>query len=505
MIDLKENVMTSTPINLRNSSATIRYSVMLLGLVVTIFSQFYLENYLNSLTYFLIYPFVFLTIAISGFGPACVAIILGALTSGFLFSHGEENLLTISTISVMRFILFCLLTSITSWIIHINQKNERKIDQKRFAKTLATKEEKFRTIFNTLPEIAWTARNDGFIDFYNNRWYEYTGFKRNKLSAAGWENILHPNEINTCLDSWYASVKTGIPFKIECRFKDKNTGLYRWFLAHALPVKDEAGKIMQWFGTCTDIDEQKTIQEQISKTLNSRDEFLSVASHELKTPLTSLKLQAQVFKRAIDRNDPEGYSKERINAFSLQIDRQISRLTRLIEDMLDISRIRTGKLSITKDENNLVTIVEEVVDRMKLHFTSNNLPVPEITGCQSAIGLWDKLRIEQVVANLLTNAIRYGRKRPVIIHIECLPCNFVSLSVKDHGIGIAKENLNKIFDRFERVVDRSEVSGLGLGLFIAKQIVETHQGAIAVESVLNEGSTFYVHLPLIENKEEVYE
>lgn len=482
-------------ISLRNHSSLTRYSFAIIGLLCTVFAQYAMQTYLGSLTYFLIYPFVFLTISIAGAGPAIISIILGALFAGLVFSQADINLLNFNTVSIVRFILFCLLTGVTSWVIHFNQRNERKKDEKKFAKTLATKEEKFRVIFNTLPEIAWTARPDGHIDFYNDRWYEYTGFKRNKLSSVGWENIIHPDDINRCLDTWYASVKTGIPFKVECRFKDNTNGGYRWFLGHALPIKDESGKIVQWLGTCTDIDEQKKTQEQMRKTLNSRDEFLSVASHELKTPLTSLKLQAQVFKRLIEKNDPKGYSKERVDSFCSQIDRQISRLTRLIEDMLDISRIRTGKLSINKEETNLATLIEEVVDRMKLQFTSVNIPVPTVYGEKTVIGRWDIFRIEQVVSNLLTNAIRYGRKKPISVKVELLSSGIARLAVKDNGIGIDKENITKIFDRFERVIDPSEVSGLGLGLFIAKQIVEAHNGKIYAESVLNEGSTFYVELP----------
>lgn len=237
------------------------------------------------------------------------------------------------------------------------------------------------------------------------------------------------------------------------------------------------------------------IAKALKEALEARDEFLSIASHELKTPITSLKLQAQMIKRSLGKSDTSVMSLEKLTAMADQTDKQADRLARLVNDMVDISRIRTGKLAIEKERFDLCELVREIVDRMKNDFLDSGIGEPKITYCHEAIGFWDKGRIEEVVINLLTNAIKYGNQKPVEIHINSNP-NFVTLEVKDNGIGISPEFKDRIFERFERAgVSASEVSGLGLGLYITKQIVQLHCGDIWVESEKGLGSTFKVRLP----------
>ena len=232
----------------------------------------------------------------------------------------------------------------------------------------------------------------------------------------------------------------------------------------------------------------------LKESVRARDEFLSIASHELKTPLTSLKLQAQLFQRAVKKGDERVFEKERVTQIVEQTDKQASRLTRLVDDMLDVARIRSGKLNVEREEFNLCDVVNESIERLKSQFGTSGKAIPEMQGECEAVGCWDRLRLEQVITNLFTNAIRYGKGMPVKVHVEDLK-EFVLLSVKDQGIGIAKEAQGKIFDRFERAINANEVSGLGLGLFITKQIIIAHGGRIWVESELGQGSTFFVELP----------
>lgn len=243
-----------------------------------------------------------------------------------------------------------------------------------------------------------------------------------------------------------------------------------------------------WFiGKQVDISRKSA--KALTQALEARDEFLSIASHELKTPITSLKLQAQMIKRSLEKADGKLTSFEKISALADQTDRQADRLARLVNDMVDISRMRTGKLGIEKERFDLCDLVKDVLERMKNEF------VPEVTYCDEAVGHWDKGRIEEVIINLFTNAIKYGKQKPIEILI-CSNPTFVTLEVKDHGIGIAPEYREKIFERFERAgVSASEVSGLGLGLYITKQIVQLHNGEIWVESEKGIGSTFKVRLP----------
>lgn len=249
------------------------------------------------------------------------------------------------------------------------------------------------------------------------------------------------------------------------------------------------GVAIRIIGTLMDITEKKNSEDMLHEALFYRDEFLSIASHELKTPLTSLKLQSQMFKRHLERNEHEAFAPERIKRFMAEADTQVSRLTRLVDDMLDISRIRTGRLSISPETVEISSVVKTVVERMKPHFTQL-----EIGDFQEGEVHCDRLRIEQVITNILTNALRYGKGRPVRVDLRHQG-DAVAISVTDQGMGIPDNFKDKIFSRFQRAVPASEVSGLGLGLYISKQIVEAHQGRISVDSQLDKGSCFTVQIP----------
>lgn len=362
---------------------------------------------------------------------------------------------------------------------------------------LHEQEAQFRTMANTIPQLAWMAEPDGHIFWYNQRWYDYTGTDLAEMQGWGWKKVHHPDHIDRVVKKvaafWAGEWKKNEVWEDTFPLRGAD-GNYRWFLSRQHPIKDDKGNVIRWFGTNTDVTEQMALQEDLRDALRARDEFLSIASHELKTPLTSLKLQAQLHQRAINKHDPQAYSPERVDKITYQIDKQVSRLTRLVDDMLDVSRIRSGKLQIERERFDLCDLVEEVIERMRTQFTDSSYSVPDITRCDGAMGDWDRLRLDQVVTNLLTNAIRYGDKKPVDVTIEADAGN-VRLTVADKGIGISDDAKEKIFERFERAVNANEVSGLGLGLFIAKQIVAAHGGRIWVESKLGKGSSFTVELP----------
>lgn len=231
------------------------------------------------------------------------------------------------------------------------------------------------------------------------------------------------------------------------------------------------------------------------KHVKDRDEFLSIASHELKTPLTSLKLQSQIMIRNLKRGNTEALSKEKISTFIELLDVQTSRLNRLVDDMLDISRLRTGKFQVDKEKMDLQEAINSALEKLNHQFLEHHSSLQtEISG--PIIGEWDRLRIEQVITNLLTNAIRYGNQRPIKIKAY-KDLNFAYIEVIDQGRGIIRDNFEKIFERFERAgMSANESSGMGLGLYIAKQIVDAHNGTISLESELQKGSTFTVKLPL---------
>lgn len=240
---------------------------------------------------------------------------------------------------------------------------------------------------------------------------------------------------------------------------------------------------------------QLQAEDSIKQALKLRDEFLSIASHELKTPLTSLSLQAQISKFNLLKENPQLMSKEQLLEFLNAMDKQVLRLAQLVEDMVDISRIDCGRFSPVFKKTDLTKMLHDVTEQLA--------PQAKAAGCEvivniseNLIGLWDTYRIEQILINLLTNAFKYGSKKPVHIHVLKKNDRAV-ISVMDFGIGIAKENQERIFYRFERAVSAKGITGLGLGLYIVKKILDSHNGAISVESQLASGSKFTIELPLL--------
>jgi PAS domain S-box-containing protein len=278
-------------------------------------------------------------------------------------------------------------------------------------------------------------------------------------------------------------------------------GSTRIYLSQKIPWRDADGRVIGLIVVARDITERKRAEEQLreneralQEAVQARDEFLSVASHELKTPITSLKLQAQLIQRQLRKDESELLRSGRLGQFVEQAEKQLNRLNRLIDDMLDVSRIRSGKLSLHLERCRLSEIVVGVVQRMEAIMASANTPL-SLRIVRDLEGDWDRLRLEQVVTNLLTNALRYGESRPVEVQVN-FEAGEAVIRVEDRGMGIAPEILPRLFERFERGVRFDRISGLGLGLYISRQIVELHGGTIEASSPgLGRGACFTVRLP----------
>lgn len=240
----------------------------------------------------------------------------------------------------------------------------------------------------------------------------------------------------------------------------------------------------------TDITDRKRVMNDLQHALKARDEFISIASHELKTPLTSLKIQFQLQKRQAEKGNQKYYSKEKVDANTDMALKLISRLDRLIDDMLDIARIRTGKLTIKKQTLNLTSLLREVVGNIQ---NSSRASILIVHSDECTVHI-DPLRVEQVINNILQNALKYGGGGKVEVKLFCEKGS-AHISVKDYGPGISETDQKKIFQPFERAISANEISGLGLGLFISQQMIAAHNGKIWVESELGKGSTFHMEIP----------
>lgn len=357
-------------------------------------------------------------------------------------------------------------------------------DQVRADEALRKGEAELRAYADAMPQMAFISDTAGQILFYNRQHYEYFG-------AA--TPAIHPDEIARAAEAWSESLETGKPYEIEYRLRRRD-GQYRWHLGRAIPYRDDSGTISRWFGTNTDIHDQKQISEALKEAVQARDEFISIASHELKTPLTSMRMQMQLMKRRVDRGRPEAVDPEAVVQLVGVSIRQLNRLNHLVEDMLDISRISTGRLTVERESVDLGELVREVADRFHDQFVAARCEL-RLHLQPGVIGDWDRFRIEQVVTNLLANAVKYASGTPVEVTVDRTSDGRAMLSVRDHGPGIPEGAEGRIFGRFERATSYTSVSGLGLGLYITNQILQLHGGTIRAQNDQGGGANFIVELP----------
>ena len=355
------------------------------------------------------------------------------------------------------------------------------------------------TLAEAIPHLVWTTSPDGTLDYCNRRCIEYAGTKQEGELEKGFHTLVHPDDVERVLTQWRESLRTGEAYGVECRLR-RHDDVYRWFLVRGLPLEDKHGRIVKWFGTCTDMEEQKQAAEErerlLAKTqeaVRSRDVFLAIAAHELKTPLTPLRFEAQRLLDAAREGQRDRLTPERLERRLAVLERQTGRLEELVHVLLDVARIAGGKLEFTLADVDLGEIVREVVHRHEQAMEREGIGL-ELHVEPGVVGRWDRLRLDQVVTNLLTNALKYGQGHPITVEVEARG-DLAVLRVKDRGIGIAKADQPRIFERFERAASERHYGGLGLGLWLARQLVEALGGAIRVESELGIGAVFTVELP----------
>jgi PAS domain S-box-containing protein len=540
-------------------------------------------------------------------------------------------------------------------------------ERQRANLALRASEQRYRELADSMPLVVWTAKPNGELDYYNQRWFDYTAMTLEQTQGWGWQPVLHPDDLQNSLDRWSEAVSTGHPLEIEYRWK-RGDGAYRWHLGRAQPVRGAAGQIAYWVGTGTDIEEQKQAEEQqrlladisvllvsspdyelmltrlarlivprladwcaihlleeqgairrlafahsdpamqtlvgdrperypldpsarhiVSHVLRSsepefypdvpdallfeaardpehlqtlralgftsymclpmvarghtlgtitlvtaesgrrydkadlafgediasraaialdnarlyrdaqeairaRDQFLSIASHELKTPLTSLIGYVDLMQRRAARS---GDLTERDQRAVRVIGEQAGRLNKLVGALLDLSRIETGQLSIERGLVDLNALTRRLVEETQPTTDRHTLVLSAPD--QPLMLLGDELRLEQVVQNLIQNAIKYSPTGgPISVQIERDGDN-ASLRVSDQGIGIPAAALPQLFRRFYRApnADAQHISGMGIGLYVVKEIVELHGGTVEVTSEEGQGSTFAISLPLL--------
>ncbi len=360
-------------------------------------------------------------------------------------------------------------------------------ERKRAQAALLASEARFRQLADAMPQMVWTARPDGHLDYYNERWYEFTGFSRDVFGDMSWEPIVHPDDAQRCREIWYGAIQSGNPYSAECRCWDRHAHRWRWFMGRALPARDTDGKIVKWFGSSTDIDDQKTIEDELRRANKDLEQFAYSASHDLQEPLRGIKIYSELLvDRYASRLDGEALE------FLTYVRNGATRMETLVHDLLAYTQVtKFGKPSEPADAwdalaatlANLAGLLSESGARI----TADPLPSLRVHGAH----------LQQLFQNIISNAIKYrspDRMPEIHIAAERRKEEWI-FAIRDNGIGIESEYKERIFGLFKRLHASDEYSGTGIGLAICQRIVERYDGRIWVESEPGRGSTFLFTLP----------
>ncbi|MBS1531239.1 MAG: PAS domain S-box protein [Bacteroidetes bacterium] len=349
----------------------------------------------------------------------------------------------------------------------------------RIIQDLEIGRKRFQTVLNSIPQIAWASSAGGEVEYYNQRWYEYTGLTFEETKNWGWKQVIHSDDLALCMENLDAIIQSAGPGEFEIRERGVD-GIYRWHLVRISPLFNAAGRLEQWIGTATDIDELKKIEQQ-------KDDFISIASHELKTPLTSLKTSIQLLYRMKDAPIADRFPK-----LIEQANRSTYKMSNLVEDLLNVNRIKEKHLPLQKQW----FVFSELVNACCNHIAVSGRHEIDVLGDKILQVYADERTIDQVIVNLVNNAVKYAPASKKIYIIIENNGDHAKLSVKDSGPGIAPEQLPFVFDRYYQGGKQDYRNpGLGLGLYISSEIIKRHGGKIGVESEPGKGSTFWFTLP----------
>jgi PAS domain S-box-containing protein len=359
----------------------------------------------------------------------------------------------------------------------------------RETERLRDSETRFRTMADTAPVIIWTATMSGWCDYINATWQRLTGQSLEQAQGSGWLDAIHPDDRPRVAEKYVTAVAAREPFTTEYRLCCTD-GTCRWILDHGVPRTDDDGGFVGYIGSCTDINERKLAEEMQAEADRRKDEFLAMLAHELRNPLAPMRMALHII-----RSRQHGPSERHLEI----LERQTENLARLVDDLLDVSRLSRGKIALRKERLDVASAVHRAVDatrgliEARRHAISVSLPEAPIQVVADAV------RLEQILVNLLTNAAKYTDPGGhIAVHVEQVGA-WVELCVRDDGVGIAPHMLERvwsIFQQAERTLDRAQ-GGLGIGLSIVRGLVELHGGTVEARSRgLGHGSTFIVRLPV---------
>jgi len=359
--------------------------------------------------------------------------------------------------------------------------------QKTIEDSLRTSEDYFRQVSDQVPFMIWKVDEKGMANYVNKTWIDFTGLSFEESLGRNWMQALHPEDKEQEVANFVVSFEKQTDYSSKFRLR-RNDGEYRWVMNQSHPLFTPA--FVGYIGSLTDITEQELTQQRNELLLKQKDEFMSIASHELKTPIASMKAYLQLGVR-MTTADTQLYD------FLEKANRQATKLSALVEDLLDVSKIQAGKMLFLHSSFSLNELIKDCIEQVS-HYSNNHSIIVEQLDDVTVYA--DKHRIEQVLINLLTNAIKYSPDAKPIMLSSVVEKGYVRTAVKDFGIGIPADKKTNVFDRFFRVHNSSQhFPGLGLGLYISAEIINRHNGLIGVETEEGRGSEFWFTLPLPPN------
>ena len=479
-----------------------------------------------------------------GFGPAMATLLLSMATIVYFFVQPRESFAVVRASDQVAVAAFCFCGVSCAALGHAHRTAHRRataalaealaqqtaleaeMGRRAAAEAaLGASEAQFRTVAELIPQLVWAARPDGTRDYINPRWYAATGLPPGSGEGEGWVESVHPDDRNGVVGRWRQAVATGEKYEVEYRLRQADGG-YRWYLGQALPQRDDAGRVVRWFGASTDVDDRKRHAETLERLVQERtaelmtanaalraevderrraeegeaaaarelrrsnaelEQFAYVASHDLQEPLRKIQAFGDLLAAKHAASLPaegQGYVKK--------MQASAGRMSRLIDDLLSFSRVTTHARPFARVD--LGATVQEVVDDLELRTekTGGRVevgPLPEVEA--------DPVQMRQLFQNLIGNALKFHRPDvPPVVTVSAEPDgDGWAVTVADNGIGFDDKYAGRIFQVFQRLHGRDEYDGTGVGLAICRKIVDRHGGAITARGRPGEGATFVVALP----------
>jgi PAS domain S-box-containing protein len=435
---------------------------------------------------------------------------IGSLTSSILKVQESSKTLAIQAEKIGQGDFTVPLQPRSSKDMLVNALIQMKQNLLKFTSDLQKSREEFKGLADLTPQIVWTARSDGYVDYYNRRWYELLGAKEG-YGDQSWIPYIHPEDVGRVIRTWKKSIEEGIPYESQYRFLFQS-GNYRWFIARALPIKDAEGKVEKWFGTVTDIHDQIMQTEKLEELVAQRtlelkrsnedlQQFAHVASHDLKEPLRKIKTFGSRLAIEFEEHIPE-----RGKIYLEKLQRSAERMATMIEGVLNYSVVSATEQQLEPVDLNI--IIDGIESDLELLIIQKQAtievePLPIIKGIPTLI--------YQLFYNLINNSLKFckkGEQVKIDISSQLTPSpqwnkladrlnlkEYFQITIQDNGIGFNPEYANKIFNVFTRLNSREQYEGTGLGLALCKKIVHRHHGYIYAEGKEGEGARFYILFP----------